>query len=187
MAFSKFWNIFFIIINKKIKMTTLIRRDSIYAALTKPGIQRLAKRSGVHRLSSLVYEEIRTKLIDFVEILLAKIITYTEYNRRKTISINDISNTLENTLLIPADFDFSKCPSFQEGKKNICLEFQRAPFERWLRTEAGNFRTDIRFETGVLATLQYIIETKILRIFVHARRLAASADRETIYPKDIKK
>jgi len=63
--------------------------------VTKPAIRRLARRGGVKRISSLVYEEARSVLRLFLESIIKDSITYTEHAKRKTVIALDIVYALK--------------------------------------------------------------------------------------------
>ncbi len=63
--------------------------------ITKPAIRRLARRGGVKRISSLVYEETRTVLKAFLEHVIRDSVTYTEHARRKTVTSMDVVYALK--------------------------------------------------------------------------------------------
>ena len=71
-----------------------VLRDSIQG-VTKPAIRRLARRGGVKRISSLMYEEVRGVLKVFMENVLRDAITYTEHARRKTVTAMDVVYALK--------------------------------------------------------------------------------------------
>ena len=58
--------------------------------ITKPAIRRLARRGGVKRISSLIYEETRTVLKQFLEGVVRDAVTYTEHAKRKTVTALDV-------------------------------------------------------------------------------------------------
>lgn len=63
--------------------------------VTKPAIRRLARRGGVKRISSLVYEETRTVLRGFLETVVRDSVTYTEHAKRKTVTALDVIYALK--------------------------------------------------------------------------------------------
>jgi histone H4 len=63
--------------------------------ITKPEIRRLARRGGVKRISSLVYEETRSVLKTFLENVIRDAVTYTEHARRKTVTAMDVVYALK--------------------------------------------------------------------------------------------
>ncbi len=67
---------------KNIKKTDL--------GITKPAIRRLARRGGVMKNSSLIYEETRNALRSFLDNLLSNSVNYTENAVRKTMSTFDV-------------------------------------------------------------------------------------------------
>lgn len=54
------------------------------------GIKRLARRGGVKRISSLVYETMRNEIKRFLKELLKNCHTYAEHSRRKRIIVQDV-------------------------------------------------------------------------------------------------
>uniref|UniRef100_A0A672ZVP6 Histone H4 n=1 Tax=Sphaeramia orbicularis TaxID=375764 RepID=A0A672ZVP6_9TELE len=65
-----------------------VLRDNIQG-ITKPAIRRLARRGGVKRISSLIYEETRGVLKVFLENVIRDAVTYTEHAKRKTVTAMD--------------------------------------------------------------------------------------------------
>lgn len=69
-------------------------RDCIYG-ISKGDIRRLARRGGVKRISSLMYDEIRQVLKIFLESVLKDAVLYAEHARRKTVTIIDVIYALK--------------------------------------------------------------------------------------------
>merc|ERR1712184_100630 len=65
-------------------------RESILG-ITKPAIRRLARRGGVKRISSYIYEETRAVLRSFLENVVRDSVTYTEHAKRKTVTAPTLS------------------------------------------------------------------------------------------------
>ena len=63
--------------------------------ITKPAIRRLARRGGVKRISSLIYEETRNVLRVFLENVIRDSVTYTEHAKRKTVTALDVVYALK--------------------------------------------------------------------------------------------
>ena len=63
--------------------------------VTKPAIRRLARRGGVKRLSSLIYDESRHVLRLFLESVIKDAIAYTEHSKRKTVTAIDVVHALK--------------------------------------------------------------------------------------------
>ena len=63
--------------------------------ITKPAIRRLARRGGVKRISSLIYEETRSVLRTFLENVIRDSVTYTEHAKRKTVTALDVVYALK--------------------------------------------------------------------------------------------
>ena len=69
-------------------------RDSILG-ITKPAIRRLARRGGVKRISSYIYEETRAVLRSFLENVVRDSVVYTEHAKRKTVTALDVVYALK--------------------------------------------------------------------------------------------
>ena len=71
-----------------------ILRHSIFG-ITKPAIRRLARRGGVKRISSLIYEETRGVIKAFLTNITRDAIMYTTHANRKTVIAKDIIYALK--------------------------------------------------------------------------------------------
>ena len=71
-----------------------IMEDNI-RGITKPAIRRLARRGGVKRLSALIYEESRSSLRDFLNIVVKDTTLYCEHSKRKTVTALDVVYALK--------------------------------------------------------------------------------------------
>ena len=67
----------------------------VILGITKPAIRRLARRGGVKRISSLIYDEARGVLRSFLENVIRDSVTYTEHARRKTVVAMDVVYALK--------------------------------------------------------------------------------------------
>ena len=65
--------------------------------VTKGSLRRPARRSGVKRISGLVYEEARGVLKGFGERVVRDSVAYTEHARRRTVSAGDVVNALRKS------------------------------------------------------------------------------------------
>ena len=63
--------------------------------ITKPAIRRLARRGGVKRISSFIYDDTRAVLRSFLEQVVRDAVTYTEHARRKTVTAMDVVYALK--------------------------------------------------------------------------------------------
>jgi histone H4 len=63
--------------------------------ITKPAIRRLARRGGVKRISSFIYDDTRAVLKNFLENVVKDAVTYTEHARRKTVTAMDVVYALK--------------------------------------------------------------------------------------------
>lgn len=65
------------------------------SGITKPAIQRLARRGGVKRISTLIYDHSRVVLRLFLEDVVRDAVTYTEHANRKTLTSSDVVYALK--------------------------------------------------------------------------------------------
>jgi len=70
-------------------------KKEVILGITKPAIRRLARRGGVKRISSLIYDETRTVLRSFLDNVVRDAVTYTEHARRKTVTAMDVVYALK--------------------------------------------------------------------------------------------
>ena len=63
-------------------------------SISKGSIRRLARRGGVKRISSELYEEVRKTLRSFVDGVVRDATAYTEHAKRKTVTAADVVNAL---------------------------------------------------------------------------------------------
>ncbi|EKX41614.1 hypothetical protein GUITHDRAFT_74578 [Guillardia theta CCMP2712] len=76
------------------KRHSKVLRDNMQG-ITKPAIRRLARRGGVKRISSLIYQEIRTVLREFLEIMIRDAMIYAKHARRDTVTAMDVVYALK--------------------------------------------------------------------------------------------
>lgn len=62
--------------------------------ITKGSIRRLARRGGVKRMSSSIYEEVRSKMVSFMDANLKDAVTYCLHGKRRTVKPIDIVQAL---------------------------------------------------------------------------------------------
>ena len=79
---------------KRIDIGRRTLRESILG-ITKPAIRRLARRGGVKRISSYIYEETRAVLRSFLENVVRDSVVYTEHAKRKTVTALDVVYALK--------------------------------------------------------------------------------------------
>lgn len=77
------------------RTTSRKQAKHIIEGVTKPAIRRLARRGGVKRISSFVYDDSRQALKGFLEGIVKDAVTYTEHARRKTVTAMDVVYALK--------------------------------------------------------------------------------------------
>lgn len=63
--------------------------------ITKGDLRRLARRGGVKRLNNKVYDEAHTMLKDFITTIVHDAVIYTDFAKRKTVTVSDIRYALK--------------------------------------------------------------------------------------------
>ena len=63
--------------------------------ITKPAIRRLARRGGVKRISTFIYDDSRIVLKNFLESVVRDSVTYCEHAKRKTVTALDVVYALK--------------------------------------------------------------------------------------------
>ncbi|CAG8537794.1 16633_t:CDS:2, partial [Acaulospora colombiana] len=71
------------------KKANKLLRENI-KGITKPDIRRLARRGGVKRISAAIYDHARAALKDFLTDTLRDVVSYLEYERKKTIGVMEV-------------------------------------------------------------------------------------------------
>jgi histone H3/H4 len=176
-----------------------IVRDSIYG-ITKPAIARLARKAGVKRISSFIYEETRGQMKIFLENVLRQAVMNVDFHSRSTVLSQDIENGLP-VKMFSEDMKKKLCKvksvtrKRASGVKSIdeirhyqgCeyLILPRLSFARFVREVAQDFKTDLRFSTDAITVLQYAVENYVIEMLEDANLAAIHAKRTTIQPKDI--
>lgn len=64
--------------------------------ITKPALRRIARRGGVKRIGTEIYQETRVVLKDFLTELIRDTLVYTEHARRKTVTALDVAYALKH-------------------------------------------------------------------------------------------
>jgi histone H4 len=65
-------------------------KKTLNKSITNPSIRRLARRGGVKRISSLIYEKTRDVLKMFLQNVIRDTVLYTESSHRKTVFTTDV-------------------------------------------------------------------------------------------------
>ena len=178
--------------------------------ITKPAMRRLAHVGGVKTMSGIIYEDIRDILKIFLEKQVYNSMVYTEFCRRKTVSVKDVEHALSRhgnqTLVGKATAKACKAPNRKTKKKNKnrsgtvslrnirfyqkqsnCLHIPAAAFKRLVKEIAQDYKNipDARFSKEALTLLQYATERYLSSLFEDANLHAIHAGRTTLQIKDI--
>lgn len=187
-----------------------VLRDNI-SGITKPGITRLARAGGVKRIELYVYEEIRGVLKLHLENLIRDAVTFTEHDRRKTVSVSDVRKAAKRMGICLSAADVDKCKArpgkggkhakgkkahkFNPGtvalqeiryyQKTSCLLLPKLPFSRLVREIGQDFKVNLRFSADALNLFQLCSETYLVKLFEDANLQAIHAGRVSVKTKDI--
>jgi histone H3/H4 len=71
-------------------------------------------------------------------------------------------------------------------KNSDCLAFPKLNFNRLAREIAQDFKEDLRFSESVIDLLQLVAENYLTELCTYANKCAIHANRETIYPADLR-
>ena len=178
--------------------------------ITKSAMRRLAHVGGVKTMSGIIYEDIRDILKIFLEKQVYNSMVYTEFCRRKTVSVKDVEHALSRhgnqTLVGKGKAKACKAPNRKTNKKtknrpgtvairNIrfyqkqsnCLHIPAAAFKRLVKEIAQDYKNipDARFSKEALTLLQYATERYLSSLLEDANLHAIHAGRTTLQIKDI--
>ncbi|CAJ0914652.1 608_t:CDS:2 [Entrophospora sp. SA101] len=67
-----------------------VRRQENVKNVTRGAIRRMARRGGVKRISAGIYDEARTALKDFLYHVLRDVVSYVEYENKKTVTLMEV-------------------------------------------------------------------------------------------------
>ena len=73
-----------------------IRLANLENGISKSSIRRLARRGGVKRISTDIYDKTRSNLKKFLEKILHDTIILTEHSKRKTVTARDVVTALKH-------------------------------------------------------------------------------------------
>ncbi|KAH6676497.1 histone-fold-containing protein [Halenospora varia] len=91
-------------------------RDNIQG-ITKGDIRRMARRGGVKRISSTIYEDARGAIKAYLERVLRDCVAVMEYGSRKTVTVSDVIFTLRRQGRPIYGFDKDTAPVKTTAKK----------------------------------------------------------------------
>lgn len=167
-----------------------------YTKITNNAIKRLARRAGAIRLSSLVYEEIRLRLRDFLGREISASIVRVNSTKMRTIMVEHVEPSL-NVSMYSAEMAKYKCSSPKKGEKTTaigeikrlqesgCLLLPLATFERVVREIVQDIDPTLRISADAFLLFQYSAENKMVHLLEGANRSALHAGRLGIQPRDI--
>ena len=152
--------------------------------ITKPALLRLCHRVGIPRVSGIVYEELRGDLLVFLQEYIARVVTFTEHERKQTVSVNHAYAGMWPTKVLLTTKDLEACKP-KSKIPQICLTFPKAPFVRLIRGVIADFKKNLRIQHEASILIQYYAEMFLLKLLAMAFKMALQAQRETVQPKDI--
>lgn len=177
----------------KIKHHKILRHS--IQGITDSSIKRLARRAGITRISSLVYEEVRgiTKL--FLEELLIHVVNRVEATKTHTITVTHVEPSLDVAIYSDAITNFkchgtkkedaSALSEIRHYQKDGCLSIPYTAFNRLIREVVQDYKTGLRISENASLLIQYAAEAHIVSILSGAIIAAIHAGRTNVQPKDL--
>lgn len=191
--------------------TRKVYRDSIHR-ITNAQILRLARRAGVKRISSLMYDEIRGLLKVLVEKIIVNAYFVMTHGRRKTLNVTDLQVAIDaaniqgltSRMMVNQNVSNLKtCKAFKTTSKqkfanpkwlkevkhyqsNTCLLLAVGPFKA-LVTEILREQANVgyRVPENVSKLLQAMVEAYLVTKLQESQMAAIHAKRETVKPKNL--
>ena len=164
-----------------------VLRDNIQG-ITKPAIVRLSRRAGIKRLNGLVYEELRGVLLTHLREVIGNVVMYTDYNRRKTITEEDVYHAINKYKQMYA-FGKRKDRAIAEIKKyqkETNLLLPKGPFKRLVKEVMADYSHMItRLSENAVLLIQKECEHYIVDILHKANLITLHRHEITVKPKDI--
>ena len=185
------------------------RYDDSIQGITKPALKRLLRKAGSLNINGLVYEISRGIIFHRLRDMLAQVITITNSENRKTVSVNDVVMGARSLgiELLPVSFNKKqpKYPIQKRGAKsakqrqanilrvirklqkpnNSMLLIPRAPFQRLVRELGQDYGVNLNYTKDALLLLQTYMENYLVSLFNDALLCAMNAKRRAIKPQDI--
>jgi histone H3/H4 len=153
-------------------------------------------------MNGSIYEETRGVLKVFLENVIQDAVTYTEHAKRKTVTAMDVVYALKRQGRTLYGFGGCMFPtsikrSFSRQPNQFKLIKISVQFNPWsfaspilslfvvMSRFPGNFKTNLRFQSSAVMTLQEASEAYLVGLFEDTILCAIHAKRVTIMPKDI--
>jgi len=156
-------------------------------SITKPAISRLIKDECTKldkniQISSLIYEETRTILREFIEKLIADITSTMWYTQSKILLEKHVYMALDN---VPASNKILK-QCLPKGKnKDKCFYFPKESFKKFLRNITRDYNSDIKYSEKALNLIQLASEEYLKNVFRQSLKNTIHSGRITLYSKDL--
>lgn len=196
------------------KTTPVVRkrilRDNILG-ITKPGLRRILHRAGVVRVSTLVYEEMRSILKVQLENVLRTAVELMQYARKKTLSYEHVRTAVKLTtgkvLLVPKGIggetgrSSSQYTERKEKKrhakpgavvmveirhlqKSDTLLLRRLPYKRFVRELLQDYVDEVKVSANAHIALQYFGEIYLTELSQDAILCAVHGKRKKVQSND---
>ena len=193
---------------KKFAFKTKVLRDSIQG-VTKPALKRLLRKAGCLHLSGLTYDESRHVLKQQLDKMMRQVITITDSENRKTVSVSDVvlgARSLGIHLLpVNSNKKKPKYPKQRRGAKsakqkqenilkviralqkpnNSMLLIPTTSFQRLAREVGQDYKNGLHYSKDALLLLQTYSESYMVSVFEDALLCALHANRKAIKPSDL--
>jgi histone H3/H4 len=153
--------------------------------ITKPALLRLIKEQseGNTQISSLLYEEFRYFLKDYVEKLVRQTVVIMDYMQTKTMAVSHLYHILKH---IPASNDILKqCTGKMISDMKPCFHIPKASFKKFVQMIVDEYKDDMRYSKDALNLLQMVSEDHLKKYAKMTIKNARHAGRVEIQPRDL--
>ena len=180
---------------KKAKGQELLKENKRKSQMTNGDISKIFKKGGHLRLSKDVYDYTRAVITHIVYPFLNNIVTFTEHDNKKTVSLKHVEFGVKYTKGLKMrddDETFDRNPEQSTSPASTSTSsstritkplIRVAPFQRLLRSMSESLRPDLRFSKESLKLIQSVIEDFLIDLAQESNSVAA--ERKTVTSEDI--
>lgn len=167
--------------------------------MNNSALQRLAYKAGAVRVSSAVYDVLRTVGRQYLTSIVRAAITYCEYENKKIISEDHAIHAIEFigfSKMYKAVGDIKTCPKSTKRKliskikdyqdQSDCLTMSKGAIEAEIKTISRDFATHIKWSKEALININFALEYLLYKLLFSALKVTINSKRKTLLDSDIK-
>ena len=144
----------------------------------------------VKKISNLIYEESRYKILDFVENLCVRLCMLAEFQKTKTITLKMALMVLSELPLLynhlsALEMCDTKINTEYKKKARECLYLDKKVIHNLFIEKGSECVEGIQFDENAMQLLHLSLERFLRTMFYHASYICASKRRRTLYTSDI--